>query len=304
MEAGEDGCGLVHRTRLLAELTGLPAGSGRAVLRRVPGGGPAVPGTARGARDAAHPAFRRPRALPEGAESLPPPLLGPVLRSLRGDGLRGGGRAGGGSRLPAAAVGRDAAVAGAVAAVSVDRQCGPDLVRLRLGVPAAGGGLPRGVPRQRRSGPAGPGAVPPALDPVPGRVRRGAHQDARRRLLAQTHLPRPPPRDTADAGAAELVLPPSAPAAAPGGGGREPPHPARGPLPPVHPAADRHGGRVPDDRDPAVAGALGQLRLAELDHDRAGGRRRWTSRARRRTCPPLRSGTRWWSSPSPRCSWA
>ena len=56
-----------------------------------------------------------------------------------------------------AAVGGDAAVAGAVGAVPVDRQRRPDLVRVRLGVAAARGRLPRGLPRQRR------GTAPPLL---------------------------------------------------------------------------------------------------------------------------------------------
>ncbi len=38
------------------------------------------------------------------------------------------------------------------------------------------------------------------------------------------------------------------------------------------------------DRHPAVAGAVGQLRLAELAHDRAGVSARSTSRRRRRCC--------------------
>ena len=82
-------------------------------------------------------------------------------------------------------------------------------------------------------------------------------------------LPRPPPRDPADAGAAELVLPPPAETAAPRRDGREPRHPTRRPLPAVHPPAARDRRGLPDDRDAAVAGAVGQLLLAELDDDRA-----------------------------------
>ena len=53
------------------------------------------------------------------------------------------------------------------------------------------------------------------LAAVPGRVRRRADQDARRPVLARSDVPVLPPRDPADAGAVELVLPPPAQAAAP-----------------------------------------------------------------------------------------
>ncbi len=117
---------------------------------------------------------------------------------------------------------------------------------------------------------AGRGAVPAALAAVPGGVRGGTDQDAGRRVLAEADLPGPPPRDPADAGPAELVLPPPAPAAAPRRGRREPRHPVGRAVPPVRPAPRVDGRRRPDDRDPALAGALGQLLLAQLDHRRAG----------------------------------
>lgn len=261
--------GVVHRPRVLDEPAGLPAGAGRRVPLRLPERGAAVPCADRRAGHAARAPFRRPGAVPAGTERVPPPLLGPFLRSLGLDRLRGLGRPHRGPGRSTAALGRHAAVARPLGDVSVDRERRPDLVLLRLGVPAPGGRLPRRLPGQRRGRPADRGALPAALDPLPPRVRGRSDQNARRRLLAEADLPRLPPRDPADAGPAELVLPPSPEALPPGGGGGQPLHPARRPRPPLRPSAHRDGRGVPDDRHPAVAGPVGQLRLAELDHDRS-----------------------------------
>ena len=68
---------------------------------------------------------------------------------------------------------------------------------------------------------------------VPGRVRRGPDQDAGRQVLAEPDVPGLPPRDPADAGPAQLVLPPSAEAVAPRRGCRQPRHPTGGAVRPV-----------------------------------------------------------------------
>ena len=105
----------------------------------------------------------------------------------------------------------DALLARAVGAVPVDRQRRADLLRLRLGVAAAGGRLPGDLPRQRTGRrPRSWCCWPASLAAVPGRVRRRADQAARRSVLARPDLPGLPPRDPADARPAELVLPPPA----------------------------------------------------------------------------------------------
>src|SRR6476620_10017312 len=86
-------------------------------------------------------------------------------------------------------------------------------------------------------------------------------------------MPVLPPRDTTDAGAVELVLPSHAEAAASCGGGGQPFRPARRAVRAVRSAARREHGRGNSHRHPAVAGALRQLRLAELDHDHPRVRR-------------------------------
>ena len=80
-----------------------------------------------------------------------------------------------------AALGADARLARAVGAVPVDRQRRPDVLRVRLGVAAAGGRLPArsssATPTSRRRLPV---LLAAALAAVPARVRRRAHQAARR----------------------------------------------------------------------------------------------------------------------------
>jgi hypothetical protein len=98
----------------------------------------------------------------------------------------------------------------AVGAVPQLRQRRAGLVRVRVGVAAARGRLPRDLPRRQRRRPAcaGPVAVPVAA--VPRRVRRRADQDAGRPVLAGPHLPAVPPRDPAAARPVVLVVPPTA----------------------------------------------------------------------------------------------
>ena len=85
-------------------------------------------------------------------------------------------------------------------------------------IAAARGRLPRDLPRQRRDRAAVARAPAVPLARVPGRVRGGADQAARRPLLARPDLHGLPPRDPADAEPAQLVLPPPAAAAPPARG--------------------------------------------------------------------------------------
>ena len=151
--------GMVLGFRILAGAAGLPAHAGRSLSGRVPRGGPAVPGADRGARHAAGARVRRTGAVPRGALGL---STG-TTRTASSRCGRGAGRcwprrvaAGAADAVPLWAA--MAAVGRAVGAVSVDRERRADLVRLRLGVAAAGGGLAGGVPRQRRDRSAGAGA--------------------------------------------------------------------------------------------------------------------------------------------------
>src|SRR5439155_9865141 len=104
----------------------------------------------------------------------------------------------------------DADLRDAVGALSLDRERRPDLLLVRLGVAPAGSRLPHDLPGSGHDD----AAVQPhrahALASVPRRVRRRAHQDARGPVLARPDLPLLPPRDSADAQSAELVLPPPA----------------------------------------------------------------------------------------------
>ena len=158
-----------------------------------------------------------------------------------------------------------------VGALPVDRQRRPDLVRLRLGVAAARGRLPRHLPRAGRDGPARPGPVAVRLAAVPRRVRRRADQAARRPLLARPHLPRLPPRDPADARPAQLVLPPPARPAAPGRGAGQPRHPAGGAVRACSPPSRWPAiAALVDRRHPGLAAGQRQLLLAQPADDRAG----------------------------------
>ena len=130
-------------------------------------------------------------------------------------------------------------------------------------------GLPRVLPRRVVHRATGDRDVPAALAAVPARARRGPHQAARRSVLAGPHLPPVPPRDTADARAAQRLLPPPAEGAAPGGGARQPRRAASRAVVPVRARAavdDRGRGHrgdagLPDDQR--------QLLVAQLPHHRA-----------------------------------
>src|SRR5207248_9475933 len=113
-------------------------------------------------------------------------------------------------------------------AVPLECQHRSNLLRLWLGVTAAGRRIFRDLP-----GAGGDGAptcrhLDVSLAPLSSRIRRRPDQDSGRSLLARSNLPRLPPRDPADAESAQLVLSPPAPPVAPGRGAGEPFCAARG----------------------------------------------------------------------------
>src|SRR6266545_7521072 len=238
------GDGLVRGSRVLAEPLRVRARARRDLPRRVPRRAQPVPAFARRTGAAARTALRAHGAVPRRAEPVPLPLLGPAARH-GGVGRRGpGGERGHRAAAGRPAVGVDARVVRALGALPVDRQRGPDLLLVRLGIAAVRGRSAGGLPRRRAHGAADSRGVPDALAAVPAGVRRRAHQVARRPLLARPHVPPLPPRDPAEAEPAELVLPPPAGAGAQGRGARQPRRAARRAVLLVHAAADRRrGGR-------------------------------------------------------------
>ena len=101
-------------------------------------------------------------------------------------------------------------------------------------------GFPGNLSRQRPDRAAGAGDVARTVAAVPARVRRRPDQTPRRLVLAGSDLPVLPPRNPADAGAAELVFPSPAQAAASGGSRGQPLRATHRPVRPVRPTA---GGR-------------------------------------------------------------
>src|SRR6266511_3600928 len=231
------GDGLVRGSRVLAEPLRVRARAGRDLSRRVPRRAQPVPAPARRARAAPRAPIRAHGAVPRRAEPVPRPLLGPPAPHGRLGRGGAGGERDGRAAAGGPALGVDARVVGALGALPVDRQRGPDLLLVRLGITAVRGRSVRCLPRRRAHGAADPRGVPHALALVPVGVRRRAHQAARRPLLARPDVPPLPPRDPADAEPAELVLPPPAGAGAQGRGARQPRRAARRAVLLVHAAA-------------------------------------------------------------------
>src|SRR5689334_4606699 len=102
----------------------------------------------------------------------------------------------------------DLGVAVAVRALPLDRECGAELLRFRLGVDAAGGRLFHGVPGADPCAPLRDSDRHPAMDAVSHGDGRRAHQAASRPVLARSYLPLLPLRNSATAQSPELVLSP------------------------------------------------------------------------------------------------
>src|SRR5206468_2235789 len=118
----------------------------------------------------------------------------------------------------------------ALAALSLVRPRRPDLLRIRVGDPAAGDGIPGHLPRAHPAGRAFRAAHAPlahrdraaALADLPRDAGRRPHQAARGPVLARPHLHGLPLRDAADPEPALLVPPPPAALVPPPGGRLQP----------------------------------------------------------------------------------
>ena len=153
------------------------------------------------------------------------------------------------------------------------------LLRLRLGDPAARGGLPRDLPgaarapaslraRQRPAVAARDHAA--ALADVPADARRRAHQAARRSVLARPHLPRLPLRDAAEPEPALLVPAPAAGLVPQARGPLQPRRRARGPLVLLRAAPRAARGRCAHGALPGASDRERQPLVPELADDRRG----------------------------------
>src|SRR5438309_11931412 len=234
---------MASRARLLAHTFRLRARSRRDLPRCLPRGRAPVPASPWRARSPSGPRLHPRRRLPGIADALPSHrLFGSQAPRRRLGRSRALGPRDHGLvrwwRLPSA-VRVDAGLCAALGPLSLDREHRPDLLLLRLGVALARNGLPHHLPWTGHDGTAVQPDRPHALAALPGRVRRWAHQDARRPLLARPDLPLLPPRNAADAESAELVLPSSAEASSSDGGAGQPLRAARGPVVPLLPAAHR-----------------------------------------------------------------
>src|SRR5689334_23564905 len=105
-------------------------------------------------------------------------------------------------------------VVAVVCALSLDSKCGADVLRLRLGIDAAGGGVLHGFSRAGPCEAFVPADPDSALDALPYGTRRGPDQAAARPLLARPDMPLFPLRNAAPAQSAELVFSPAAEGAA------------------------------------------------------------------------------------------
>src|SRR5699024_6255164 len=157
-----------------------------------------------------------------------------------------------------------------VGAVPLDPLRRPGVLRVRLGVDAAGvrgAGGPPGLARGRAAAADDP---LPALDAAAPGVRGRDDQDARRPLLAGPDRDGPPSPDPADAGPAQPPRAPRPALVAPPRGAGQPRRAAGDHLAGAAAAADRLVRRARGDPHPAVPGGHRQLRLAELVDDPGG----------------------------------
>ena len=237
--------GAANGERLLVFPLAVRAGAGAHLLHRLPRCGEPVRAAARRARAAAGAGVgaRRCRSARRPASSTCFPPTPPSAR-LRGSGLAlsaGGALTGLASRAGSWAT---AAVwALALAALPLVRQRRPDLLRLRLGNAPARDGVPRDLSRRAHDGTGRRDHLAVALAAVPADVRRGAHQVARRSVLARPHVSRLLLRDAADAEPADVVLPLAARVRPPRRRGDQPRRRARRSVPLLRAAADRGGRR-------------------------------------------------------------
>ncbi len=146
---------------------------------RVRGGRAPISGAGRRARARACPAAAGSDDVHAVAQRLPPPLLGPLADARVLDRRPAGRRP---HRRPAtggSAADHHAGLVHPVGALPVDRQHRWLVLRLRLGIIAARGGVPGHLPGQRPDGPAAADHHRLPLAGVPRRVRSRADQAAR-----------------------------------------------------------------------------------------------------------------------------
>ena len=209
------------------------------------------------------------RILRRGVPRLRPPRPRALLRAAAGAGER-------------------AHAGAALAPLPVLRSRRPDLLRLRLGHPAARDGLPGHLP-----GAPGPALALSAEQPahacrdraaaladVAAHARGGSHQAPGRPVLARSQLPRLPLRDPAEPESPLLVFPPAPRLVPPARGPRQPRRRAGGSALRIRPAAAAARGRRLDHRVPDPADPEREPVVPELAHHRGG------DRLPRRRCPP------------------
>src|SRR5215471_21483677 len=102
-------------------------------------------------------------------------------------------------------------MAGLVAAVSFTRERRAKLLRIRMGIHAAGGRVLHGIYGTALDVAFAHSRFSSSLDALSNRIRRRPDQAASRPLLARADLPLLPLRNTTPSQPAELVLPPSSP---------------------------------------------------------------------------------------------
>src|SRR5207302_5279832 len=167
----------------------------------------------------------------------------------------------------------NAGMADAVGAVPVDRQHRPDVLRLRLGIAAAGSWLPGDLPWSGEQRAPNHDAVAAALAAVPRRVRSWTDQDPPRSLLAQPDVSVLPPPNAAHAQPAQLVLPPPAKTDSQAGSAGQSCRPTRGAIRTLCATTGRGSVRTHRRPPPGLADPVRQLRLAELVDTRHRARR-------------------------------
>src|SRR5579864_8264940 len=221
------GCAdLAPGSRVLAEPSRHLARPRRCLSDRLPGRSQSVSGVAGRARIVARSRVHQADPIWPNAE----PLLSSLLGCPDPGGVDGGHSSVGGDRRRPARDGAgnrlDAGLVSALDPVSVDSQHRSDLLRVWMGVPASRGRLSRHLSGAGHHRPAHRRDLDVSLVAVSGGVWSRPDQAARRSLLARSHLPQLPPRDPADAESTQLVLPPSAEAAAQGRSCRQSRRPA------------------------------------------------------------------------------
>ncbi len=180
------------------------ARAGAHLLHRLPGCGKPVRAAARRAGAAACAGVGAPGTIPGLAQPLLPVSHGRGLphRCLVGPRALGSGVDGPDQPRRQRSDGRG--VGAPLAALPLVRQRRPDLLRLRLGNATPRDGVPRDLSGRAHHGTECRDLLVIAMAALPAAVRRGAHQVARRSVLAGSDVSRVLLRDAADAESADV----------------------------------------------------------------------------------------------------